>query len=281
MSSKAPAWVVPVMRTGYAARGAVYTVVGGLALLAAYKGHEAEGTTSALATLRDETWGIPMLWAIAFGLVAYTVWRLIDAAMDLETHGSDAKGIIARTGQVVTGLIHGGIGISVAGLALGQSSGGEKASDWTAKVMTLPYGPWLVIAAGLVIVSAGIFYVHKGVVGRYKRSLRETSLTERLDPVIKFGFIAHGAVVALTGAMLIYAGFTTDPQQAGGIGEALQHLRSVAYGRVLLGVVALGLMSFAVANLVGAVYRVVPARAGPDIRTLAMQARAKAEQAVS
>ncbi|MGY9049527.1 MAG: DUF1206 domain-containing protein, partial [Rhodobacterales bacterium] len=193
MSNTAPPWVVPVMRAGYAARGAVYTVVGGLALGAAFDGREAEGTTSALAELRDEVWGIPMLWAIALGLWAYTIWRLIDAALDLEDYGADAKGLIARGGQIVTGLIHATIGISVAGLALGQSSGGgDSAKDWTAKIMTLPYGPSLIIGVGLVTLCAGIFYIHKGLAGKYKRTLRVTPLTERLDPAMKYGFVAQG-----------------------------------------------------------------------------------------
>ena len=51
MSEKAPYWVVPVMRTGYGARGAVYLVVGTLALMAAIFGGEAEGTTGAEAVV--------------------------------------------------------------------------------------------------------------------------------------------------------------------------------------------------------------------------------------
>ncbi len=282
MSNTCPDWVVPVMRVGYAARGAVYIVVGGLALSAAFHGGEAEGTTSALAQLRNEPWGIPMLWAISVGLFAYAVWRLIDSFLDLEDYGSEAKGLIARAGQVVTGLIHGAIGVSVAGLALGQSSGGgDSATDWTAKVMTWPYGPTIVICTGLVTLGAGIFYAHKGLTGKYKRALRVTPLTERLDPVMKYGFVAQGAVVGIIGVLMVYAGFTTDPQEAGGVGTALGQLSGVAYGRVLLGVVALGLLAFALENIVEAIYRVVPRCADPDIRTLAMQARDKAEKAVS
>lgn len=281
MSTTAPAWVVPVMRAGYAARGAVYTVVGGLAVAAALDGGQAEGTTSALAELSGEPWGVPLLWAIAIGLWAYTVWRLIDAFLDLEDYGSTAKGIIARAGQVVTGLIHGAIGASVAGIALGQGSGGGGAQDWTAKVMTLPYGAWIVIAVGCVTLAAGIFYIHKGWVGKYKRTLRVTPLTERLDPIMKYGFVAEGVVIGIIGGLIVFAGLTANPQQAGGVGEALQQLRVVAYGRILLGIVGLGLMAFAVENFVESVFRIIPRCAGPDIRTLAMQARAKAEQAAS
>ncbi len=281
MSNSAPSWVAPVMRAGYAARGVVYTVVGGLALAAAFYGGQAEGTTNALASLRGVGWGIPLLWAIAVGLFAYTVWRLIDAAYDLEDYGTGAKGVIARTGQVVTGLIHAAIGVSVAGLAMGRSSGGSGASDWSAKVMSMPYGPWIVIGVGLVTMGAGAFYVHKGVTGKYQRALRVTPLTRRLDPAMKAGFIAQGGVVAVIGGLLVLAGFTTDPQEAGGVGEALQQLRSVTYGRILLGAVALGLLGFALENFVEAIYRILPRVAGSDVMTLARAARDKAERAAS
>lgn len=103
MSDKAPAWVVPVMRAGYAARGAVYTVVGGWRCWPPGAGGQAEGTTDALAELRGVPWGVALLWAIAIGLMAYMVWRLIDAWMDLECEGTDAKGMVARAGQAITG----------------------------------------------------------------------------------------------------------------------------------------------------------------------------------
>lgn len=282
MAQTPPAWVVPVMRAGYAARGAVYTVVGFLALKGAFDGGGGtEGTTGALARLRSEWWGIPALWLIAVGLAAYMVWRLIDAAYDLEDHGTDARGLVARTGQVVTGLIHGAIGASVAGLALGQSSGGDSAKDWTAKLMTLPYGASVIMAAGAITLGAGIFYIHKGISEKYKRTLRVTALTERLDPAMKAGFIAQGAVIAIIGALLIYAGLTANPDQAGGVGAALDWLRAQVYGRILLAITGAGLLAFALENLVESAYRVVPRCAGPDVQTLAMQAKAQARRAMS
>ncbi|SFA72826.1 protein of unknown function [Poseidonocella pacifica] len=278
MADKAPAWVVPVMRAGYGARGLVYTIVGGLAVLAAVRGSNAQGTTNALADLKAQSWGTLVLWIIAVGLVAYAVWRFIDAAMDLEDHGHDAKGIVARTGQVVTGLIHGALGISVAGIALGgnSGSGGGGAQDMTARLMQMPFGPWIVGFAGVCTIGAGIYYVQKGVLEKYKRNLRLTSTTQKLDPALKAGLIAEGIVVAIIGVSIVYAAVQTNPAQAGGVGQALDAVRSAPFGRVLLGILALGLMGFGVENFVEAIYRIVPRRSGTDVETLAMRAKAKA-----
>ena len=98
MAERAPAWVVPVMRAGYGARAATYLIVGVLAFLAAWQGGQAEGTTDAIEQLRGYAWGLAAMWAIALGLIAYAAWRFIDAWMDLEDYGSNAKGIFARGG---------------------------------------------------------------------------------------------------------------------------------------------------------------------------------------
>ncbi|MFW2542507.1 DUF1206 domain-containing protein [Primorskyibacter sp. 2E107] len=278
MPDKAPAWVVPVMRAGYFARAAVYTVVGALAVTAAIKGGAAQGTTDALADLKSEPWGTPLLFAVGLGLFAYTLWRLVDAWMDLEDYGHDAKGILARAGLTITGLIHAGIGVSVISLALGQGgSGGGGTQSAVQRIMELPYGKWVVAGVGLVTIGAGIYYAYKGIAEKYKEHIRVTRTTRRLDPVLKFGCIAEGAVIGIIGILIVFAGLTANASEAGGLGQALGEIRQVAYGRILLAVVGLGLVAFAVENVIEGVYRVIPRRAGPDVMTMARRAKLEAE----
>lgn len=272
MADKAHSGLKWIMRAGYAARGVIYVIVGALALTAAMGQGKAEGTQGALATLRSEPMGQTALWIIALGLMAYMIWRLTDAALDLDDHGTDAKGIFARLGQATTGLIHGGIGVSVASLAMSGGQGGGGAEDWTAKLMQMPAGRWLVGLAALLLIGAGVYYAWKGLTGKYKESLRRTSLTERIDPALTFGLVAHGVVVGLIGLSVGYAALNADPQQAGGIGQALETLRGLAWGRILLAIAAVGLMAFALYNMVVAAYRIVPRFRSPDIRTLAQKA---------
>lgn len=280
MSQKsAPAWVVPVMQAGYGARALVYLVVGGLALFAAIDGGETQGTTNALADLRSQPFGAILLWVIAIGLLCYMIWRLIAAALDLERRGEDGSGLFARAGLVVTGLIHGALGVSVATIALGRSSGGgDSTQDWTAKLMQMNGGQWIVAAIAVGIIGAGLYYVFKGWKQKYKRTMRVTPTTRKLDPILQAGFIAQGTLIAIVGVLIGYAALTADPSSAGGIGKALGEIRSVAYGRVLLGIIALGVLGFALENAVEARYRIVPARAGSDVETLAMRAKNKAER---
>jgi hypothetical protein len=266
------------MRAGYAARGVVYVLVGFLALGAAWRGGQAEGAQGALATLTDEAWGTAVLWAIAIGLFCYAAWRLIDAWLDLDRHGAEAKGIVARTALVVTGAVHAMLGVYAVHLATaGRGAGGgegEGQERWTAWLLSQPFGRWIVIAIGAAVIGAGIYYAYKGIAEKYKERLRYTRTVERLDPVCKLGLVAQGAVVGMIGAFLLWAGWTSDPSEAGGLAQAFEAVRQAAFGRVLLALLALGMIGFAIECFIEAAYRVVPARAGPDVATLASRARA-------
>lgn len=275
MPDRAPAWVVPVMRAGYAARGIVYVLIGALAILAAWNGGRAEGTKGALSSLTGNTWGMALLWIIGAGFFCYAAWRIIAAWMDLERHGSETKGIIARLGMVVTAVIHAALGVYAIRLAMGSGGGDDSQSQehWTAWLLSQPFGRWIVIAIGAAVIGAGIYYGYKGVAEKYKEHLRWTTTIERLDPLCKGGLVAYGIVIAMIGGFLLWAGWTSDPSEAGGLDQAFSTVRSAAFGRVLLGVLGLGLIGFAIENFIEAAYRIVPARAGADVMTLAARAR--------
>jgi hypothetical protein len=289
MSEQNLNWVMPIMRAGYAARGLVYAVVGGLAVWSAWWGGSAQGTTSALSTLQNEPFGQILLWIMAIGLWAYMIWRFFDGALDLEDYGNDGKGMVARAGLFATGVIHGAIGVSVASLAMGGSGGGgasgggggggSNAQGFVAQVMQMPGGRWIVGFIGLCVIGAGVYYAYKGFAEKYKEDIVNTSTTERLEPVLKFGFIAEGVVVGIIGVLIAYAAVTTDPSEAGGLGAAFEQIRSAPFGRFLLIAVALGLVGFAVENFIEAKYRIVPRLRDPDTQTMAMHAKAEAERA--
>lgn len=261
-----------IMRGGYGARGVIYTIIGGLSIYAALTSAQVGGTQDSLGRLRSAPLGQIMLAVIAAGLFAYLIWRVVDAALDLEDHGTDAKGLLGRAGQVVTGVFHGAIGVSVAGLAFGFGGGGDGAQGWTRWLLSQPLGRVWVAAAALILGGAGIYYIHKGWTGHYKSHLRCTALTERIDPALTFGLAAHGVLIMLIGLSLGAAALDGDPQRAGGLGQALDLLRGMVWGRVALGAAGVGLLGYALYNFIEAGYRVVPRFSGPDVRTLAQKA---------
>ncbi len=257
------------MRAGYGARGAIYLVIGALAFLAVFTAGDAEGSKGALRDLRAQPFGVFMLWAIAAGMWAYMIWRITAGVVDVEDKGSDAKGIFARIAQGITGLIHGAIGVSVATLAMGTGGSGGGAEDWTGRVLAMPAGRYLVGAAALILLGAGIYYAYKGWSGKYKAHLARNEFTQDMDVVLKFGLVVYGAVLALVALSLFYAAIYANPQQAGGLGQALNSLRGMTFGQFLLGGAGLGLIAFALYNFVEAAYRIIPKVSKGDVPTLA------------
>ena len=274
-------WAVPIMRAGYAGRGITYLAVAGLSLWAIWRGGEAQGTQSALSSLTGSAWGLAVLWLIGIGLLAYSVWRVIDAAKDLEDYGTEAKGIVARAGMVVTGLIHGALGITAIGLALGRPGGGgeggggvTQAVDW---VLGLPGGRWILGFAALCTLGAGIYYVVKGTRASYRKHLRANPATGRWDPILRAGVVAQSVVILIIGGFLSVAAFRDSDAPAGGIGQAFDWLARQPFGNILVIAVCLGLLGFAVFCFVNAAYRIVPkVRGSNDLETLGHRIRAKA-----
>ncbi|WP_424931799.1 DUF1206 domain-containing protein [Amaricoccus macauensis] len=286
MSNQDLSWAVPVMRAGYAGRGVVYLVVAGFSLFALWHGGQAKGTSSALAQLERSTWGGLVLFLIFVGMVAYAIWRSLDATYDLEEYGTDGKGMVARAGMIVTGINHLALGIAAFLLLFtsGSGEGGGGSSSIVKAVDTVmgwPAGRWLVGIAGLATLGAGIYYGIKAVKEKYREHLRANSFTTRWNWVLKAGVLAQGVIVTIIGCFIVYAAWTANPDEAGGVGEAFSWLNGQIYGQVLVAIVCVGLLGFAIFCFVNAAYRVVPKVAGDDVMTLARRAKQKAERKVS
>jgi len=273
-------WVDPVMRFGYAARGVVYVLVGGLALVAAKDHKPAPDSSSALSELLEHPFGEIMLGVIALGLAAYAGWRFCSAVLDLENKGTELKGWAARTAQFISAILHVSLGITAVSLILRTGSGGgDKTESWTAKLLSEPFGQWLVALAGVIAIAMGVQHFIKAHREKYRENLRYTPLAARLAPVIKFGIVAHGIVVFIIGLFFIWAAWTADASRAGGLADALDALRQLGVGQIGLAVVAAGLVGFSIYCFIEAVYRVVPRCAPEGLATLASKAREFADDA--
>lgn len=73
----------------------------------------------------------------------------------------------------------------------------------------------------------------------------------------KAGFSSRGVVFGVTGLFLIIAALRHSPGQARGIEGALDAIASQPFGPWLLGLVAVGLMGYAVFSMFAARYRTV------------------------
>ena len=264
---RAKPWVKWLARSGYAAKGVVYMVVGGLALAAALGrgGSSAPDQRGALRTILEGPFGQVLLGLVAVGLFGYALWRFVMAAQDTEGDGSDAKGVVKRTGYAVSGLVYAGLAVAAAGLVLGSSGGGGgsgsggSAQDWTARLMAQPFGRWLVGIVGVIVIAVGLYQFYRAYSAKFREKLLLSRMSQTEETwatrVGRLGFAARGVVYAMIGWFLIQAALQSNPSQAGGLGQAFRELSSAPYGPLLLGIVALGFIAYGVFALALARYR--------------------------
>lgn len=250
-------------RLGYAAKGIVYLIIGGLAMLWAV-GRQAESPDrqGALRAISEQPFGQVLLGLVAVGLFGYVLWCLAAAFLDAEKQGTQPKALATRAGHAIVAVSYGLLAFGTARLALGgsDSGGGSDASarDWTARLLDQPFGTAVVVALGLVVLGVALYQIYKAWTTKFEKGLNLAHLdasTRRLYRRIgQFGLAAQGVVMAIIGSFFIVAALTHDPGAAHGLPGALGEVVQQPYGGLLLGIVALGLVAFGVYSLVEARY---------------------------
>lgn len=248
-------------RVGYGVKGVLYAILGVIALDAAVSGGDPEGQTGTLRSLADEPFGNVLLWVLAVGLAAYGLWRIALAILDPEGEGGDGEGAVKRVGYVISGVIYGGLAYSAYQIASGSggsgSSGGTE--ERTAMLLGLPGGRYIVGAIALGVLAYGVYQFVRAYRHKFFEKLRlEGEAARRRDLVRRIcqaGLAARGVVLLLVGVFLGQAALQRDPDEAGGLDQALATLQQQSYGTWLLGLVAFGLVMYGVYCWLNAAYR--------------------------
>ena len=233
-------------------------LVGGLAVLAAFgTGSNTTGKQGVLVTVLTQPLGWIWLSLIALGLGFFSAWRLVESITDADRRGTNLKGIAIRAAHFGSGILYLSLSAFAVSLALGWAASGEDgqaAKDWTAWLMSKPFGSWLVMLAGLGFAGAGLGFLWKGWQGKFKKLPDEGSM-QWLITTGRVGYASRGIVYLLIGSFLVLAGLHNNPQEAEGLGGALSSLQQQPYGWILLGLTALGLVAYGAFGIAEAVYR--------------------------
>jgi hypothetical protein len=237
-------------RLGYAVRGALYAVMGLLALGIAVGvgGGETTDLSGSLVFLTGNPFGKLMLIVAAVGLSAYSLWGFTRAIYDPLHRGRDASGYAARLGFVTSALSYAAIVIlSVELLAGSGAPSGDSTQKTIASVLSHPAGGWLTILIGLIAIGIGFGQFLEAYRATFKEDLKgaEMSSSERRTAVElgRFGMFARGVVFVVIGWFVVQAGIHHDASQAQGFGGAFVFLLNQPFGRLLLGVIALGFVA--------------------------------------
>jgi len=247
-------------RVGYAARGFVYVSIGIVSLMAAVDWlPRARAGRDVITPLMD--WPLGFVWAAAIGggLAAFAVWRAAQVFLDADRQGTRPKAIASRVGQAISGLVYGGLSLSVFELldeVEDHLEGEAEARQQAAAILAMPGGQWVLVAVGLFIVGCGVGNMVQGLGTDFGRRLGCEPGTRRWACWCgRLGYLSRGVAFLPLGGYMLKAAIDLDSGDARDLGGALQSLELQPFGPWVLGLTALGLVAFGVFALVEACYR--------------------------
>ena len=263
-------WLRAVSRLGLVCRGAVYFLVGYLALRLALAAHgrtgEPASSAGAVQAAVAGAWGrVPLVLLVA-GLGAYALTQLVEAVFR-PSHATSTTGEWRQRAVSSWGcLLYLAFCLSTARLLVGtpakETAQSEQRQDAgiTADLLRTGWGRLLLVLAGVLVVAAGVETGRRSV----RLDFRERFTAEHMSRPLAistralggFGCIARSAVIVLVGVFMLKAAVLSSATQAKGLDAIFRSVAtSLPYGSWLVALLASGLLCYGFYCLLEARYR--------------------------
>lgn len=253
-------WFRWLARGGLCSRGLIYLLLAYLALDIALHGSAPAATSSegALQEVAAQPGGRGLLVALTAGLAAYGLWRLAQAVTGKEKPAV-TRSIAVRAGWLWIAGLYIVLCVHAVVLTAGGSPGGSRPQAWAARALGWPGGQVLLGAVGVGALAGGVALAVWGIVHDYERQLQLGRLRPAWCRAVKVlgaaGDAARGFLVGMVGVYVLAAAADDRPSQVKTVDLALRSLAHHHDGAVLIGVVASGLLCFALYSLCEAALR--------------------------
>jgi Domain of Unknown Function (DUF1206) len=234
-------------RFGMGCYGVVHLLVAWLAIQVAFGSSEQADQKGAVGALAETPVGPVLLWALAIGLFAYAVWQVLLVINGYTWVEQGRKRTTRKVGAGFRAGVTAVLAVYSIQLATGSGGGGssnQTSQEWTAKLMALPAGPWLVGIVALVILGVAFATIRKGVKKNFLDDLNEAQLPNVAKPLGVAGHCAKGVAYGIIGILIGIAAIDAQPGEAVGLDGALKTLQQQSFGSILLFLVGLGFAAF-------------------------------------
>ena len=239
-------WRLPLARAGLVAKGILYVVLGLLAVGLATGGRSSREVdrSSAVQAMADLPAGQWIVLVVVIGLAALTLWHVVLAFTGDPVRGTEAsdkaKYALSAALYALTTAIAFRVLTRVWSIAGGSSGSGSSGSESAAAVlMDLPAGRYVVGVVGIaVIIYAGLQVKQHTADGSFMKRLDVSALDSRAREVVeragRVGYLARAVVAGLAGLFFVVAAIRQDPEEAGGLSQALATLAGNTLGMIVL-----------------------------------------------
>jgi hypothetical protein len=236
------------VRVGLVSYGIVHLLLAWLAVQLALGDRSGQTSNSgALHQLAQSGLGRGSLYVVAAGFAALVVWQLLEAVVGHRDEEGKKRWWKRFVSAVKVG-IYVTIGYSALDIASGSDTQGGGTDTWTAKLMSMPFGVWLVAAVGLVVGGVGLALVYRGWAEKFlsKLDVQGSSGDSGRAYTLrgKAGYTAKGIALVIIGLLFLSAAWTHDPDKSGGLDQALTKLLAQPFGSPMLLAVAAGIACY-------------------------------------
>lgn len=242
-------WRSTLGRAGLGARGILYLIIGYLALQAAFGSGSGQQASSGGVFSYLKGQNEAMLWVLALGLLAYTLWMFTRAFFGDPVTGSETtdKVVYGVKAVLYTAVTFSAFRALLSSSGGGGGGGGGGNQQAAGLLLGLPGGAFIVGIIGLIGIGYGV--------KQFKENGLDAEFMQKLSPdryanesAVKragqAGYMARGVTIAMIGGFFIIAAIQHDPDEAKGLGGALSTLSQQSYGPWLLALAGLGLGLF-------------------------------------
>ena len=159
----------------------------------------------------------------------------------------------------MSALSYTGVAYTALNIILELGEYDDTIEDLASELFDLPIGEWFIFLSGIAVMTIGIFYVYGAYSGSYISEFDSDAIDRAFAKwsrrVGKVGVAARGISFVLTGIYLIQAAMIGSSELAGGLQNAFQVLASQTYGRLWLGTIGMGFISYGLYMFVATRYR--------------------------
>lgn len=238
-------WAV---RLGLISYGVVHLLLAWLIGSLSFGENEGSATKDgALAQVKEQPWGTTLLWLMAFGFLALTLWQLTDAVAGHRS-SKGGKRTFKRATSVVKACIYAFFAYGAWKVGTQGSSGKDGTEPFVAKILGLPAGQVWVAIIGLAIAIWSVALIRSGITNTFTKHLsaeaRTSDLSDTYVRIGTVGYIGKGLALLAVAGLILWAAMTSDPDKSGGLDEAMRAVLDQPFGSYLLLGIALGLACY-------------------------------------
>jgi len=271
VAADAHPWIEPLARAGYSAKALLYGTIGFLAVRVALGiGGTTTDTRGAMTAVLRAPYGRFLLTLVAIGLMGYGFWRVVEAITDPDRRGRGLKAVLLRASFAIRGIFHAALAVTGIRLAVGwygEDQNRREIEEWTARLLALPAGEWIVWSVAAGIGGYGLYQLYRAFAEKLSKQLNLGRVSAELGRwiivVSRFGIGARGVVFVAIALLAARAAAEHDPTEAGGIADSLRSL--AALGRGPLAAIGFGLIAYGIYELLNARYRRIESRIDPAL----------------